>query len=147
MSTRRNYAELVRHFLAGRMTNFEYELACDKLTRKMDEASDKVYRELYNCYCDVREHRMGRARGMTRDGRRMAACWIMFLKSNRPYEYRHMIFPNGLIALLTLGLFRKYEYPENTNGDMEHWPYYRNTDFEHDLKHPILLAGAKTESR
>ena len=38
MRTRRNYTELVRHFLAGRMTNFEYELACDKLTRNMDEA-------------------------------------------------------------------------------------------------------------
>jgi len=147
MNTRRRYAELVRHFLSGRMTNFEYELECDRLMRPMDEASDKVYCELWKCYCDVREHRMGKTRGMTREGRRLTARWIMFLKTNRPYEYRHMIYPNGLIAFVTLGLVRKYEYPNNTTGDQEYWPYYRKSDFDYDLAHPILLSGAQSEVR
>ena len=64
MNTRRRYAELVRHFLSGRMTNLEYERGCDGLLRDMDEASGQVYDELWKYYCDVREHRMGMAHGM-----------------------------------------------------------------------------------
>ena len=69
MNARQSYTELVRHFLSGRMTNLKYELACDTLMRDFDLASDKIYCELWNCYCDVREHRMGRKHGMTREGR------------------------------------------------------------------------------
>ncbi len=141
VNTRRRYAELVRHFLSGRMTNLEYERSCDGLLRDMDEASGQIYDELWKYYCDKREHRMGMAHGMTRDGRRMAARWIMFLISGRPYEYRHMISPNGLIAFITFGLVRRYEYPDNDAGDREYWPYYRKVDFEDDLCHSVLLSG------
>ena len=144
MNTRRQYAELVRHFLSGRMINLKYELACDAILRDADAAIDHVYNELWKEYCDMREHRMGRRHGMTREGRRLAARWIMFLKSNRPYEYRYVKYSKGLIALLTLGLVRHYEYSENTKGDRDYWPYYRKTDFEYDLRHPTLLAGAAT---
>jgi hypothetical protein len=147
MNARQRYTELVRHFLSGRITNFKYEIACDALVRDLDEASDKVYCELWYYYSDVREHRMGRERGMTREGRRTAARWIMFLKSNRPFEYRHMIYPYGLISFLTLGFVRKYEYPENTEGDRDYWPYYRKSDFDYDLAHPVYLSGARTQIR
>jgi hypothetical protein len=81
----------------------------------------------------------------------MRSCEILMrrrIKSiancGRPFEYRHMIYPNGLIAFLTLGFTRKYEYPENTEGDQDYWPYYRKSDFEYDLARPMYLFGAGT---
>ncbi len=141
MGARKLYAELVRHFLAGRMTNHEYEDTCDSILNQGDEAVGQVYDKLWNEYCDFREHRMGRKHGMPREGRRVAARWIMFLRSGRPYEYRHIKYPNGLIALLTLGIVRRYENPSNDGSDRDCWPYYHQSDFEYDLLHPWLLAG------
>jgi len=141
MTARVKYAELVRQFLSGRMTNHEYEIACDVFLKCDDEAVGQVYDKLYNGYCDFREHRMGRRYGMTHEGRRIAARWIMFLRSGRPYEYRHMKYPNGLIAFLTLGFVRRYENEDNDSVERECWPYYRRSDFEIDLRHPELLAG------
>ena len=143
MTARTQYAELVRHFLSGRMTNHEYETACDTFLKSNDDAIGLVYDKLWCEYCDLREHRMGRRHGMTREGRRIAARWIMFLRSGRPYEYRHMKYPNCLIALLTLGLVRGYENPANDSDERDWWPYYRRSDFEADLQHPTLLSGCR----
>lgn len=141
MTPRMQYAQLVRHFLSGRMTNHEYEKACDAFLTCDDEAVGQVYDKLWNEYCDLREHRMGRRYGMTREGRRTAARWILFLRSGRPYEYRYMKCPNGLVSLLTLGLVRRYENANNDSAERDYWPYYRRSDFETDLRHPGLLAG------
>lgn len=75
MNARQRYTELVRQFLSGRMTNLKYELACDLLMRDLDEASDKVYCELWYSYCDVREHRMGKK--TRHDSRRPENCRTM----------------------------------------------------------------------
>jgi hypothetical protein len=54
-----------------------------------------------------------------------------------------MKYPNGLRALLTLGLVRRYENPENDAGEHDCWPYYRRSDLDADLRHPTLLSGRR----
>ena len=138
-NARLQYAELVRHFLAGRMTNHQYENRCDVLIDDGDDAVNQIYCELWKSYCDFREHRMGLRHGMTRDGRRLAARWIMFLRSGRPYEYPIYGCLPTLIAIITLGLVRK---PNPLSlGDSDVWPYFRHSDFQRDLAHPTLLNG------
>ncbi len=139
MNARRQYAELVRQFLAGRMTNHQYEDRCDDLLDDGDDAVSQVYCELWKSYCDFREHYLGRKHGMTREGRRMAARWIMFLRSGRPYEYPIYGCLPSLVKLLTLGIVRK---PDPLSfGDSDVWPYFRHADFDSDLTRPTYLNG------
>lgn len=139
MNTRQSYAELVRHFYSGRLTNHEYERACDSILRDADQAMNQIYCQLWTTYCDFREHRMGLKHGMTREGRRLLARWIMFLKSERPYEYPIHGCLATIIKWITLGLVRKAD--PMTAGDAEYWPYFRRTDFEADLAKPRYLSG------
>ncbi len=118
----KKYAQLVRHFYSGRLTNHEYELACDSILQDADQAINQIYCQLWTTYCDFREHRMGLKHGMTRDGRRLLARWIMFLKSERPYEYPiHGCF-SPIVKWITLGLIRQPD--PLTFGDAEYWPYF-----------------------
>ena len=145
MNTRRRYAELMRHFLAGRMTNHQYEYRCDDLLENADDAANQVYCRLWNNYCDFREHRMGMRHGMTREGRRTVARWFMFLRSGRRYEYPIYGCMPSFVAIVTLGLVRK---PDPMSfGDSDVWPYYRRSDFEYDLARPTLLNGRSFGTR
>ncbi|WP_417737254.1 hypothetical protein [Rosistilla oblonga] len=139
MNVRLEFAQLVRQFLSGRMTNHAYEDRYEALPEDGDEAVNQVYCRLWNEYCDFREHRMGRKHGMTRDGRRVAARWIMFLRSGRPYEYPVYGCLPTLVAIATLGLVRKPD--PMTFGDSDVWPYFRRDDFSLDLARPNLLSG------
>ena len=139
MDTRKQYAELVRQFLSGRMTNHQYEDRCDAIVYDADTAVDQVYCELWAGYCDFREHYVGIKHGMPRDSRRTAARWIMFLRSNRPYEYPTYGCLPILISICTLGMIRKPD-PKGA-GDSDYWPYFRESDFRQDLARPKLLAG------
>lgn len=134
------YAELIRQFLSGRMTNHQYEDRCDAILDNADMAVDQIYCELWAGYCDFREHYLGMKHGMTREARRTTARWIMFLHSNRPYEYPTYGCLPMLISICTLGMIRKPD-PKSA-GDSQYWPYFRESDFRHDLARPKLLAGA-----
>ena len=144
MNTRQEYAELVRQFLSGRMTNHQYEDRCDALLEDNDIAVAQVYCKLWNGYCDFREHYLGRKHGMTRESRRTCARWIMFLHSGRPYEYPSNGCLLTLISVFTLGMVRKPD--PMTAGDSQYWPYFRKSDFEHDLSRPKFLAGSTVSS-
>ena len=144
MTSRIAYAELVRHFLSGRITNHEYEKRCDALLDSGDEAISQIYCRLWNSYCDFREHRMGMKHGMTRDGRRIAARWIMFLRSGRRYEYPIPGCLASILSVLILGLARCVRADSEKTGDDDVWPYFRRTDYETDLARPTYLAGAAT---
>ena len=87
---------------------------------------------------------MGRAEGMTLDARRMLARWIMFLKSEREYEYPIYGCLPTLVAVLTGGLIRKPD--PMTVGASDYWPYFRKSDFDHDLDRPCYLSGASIDS-
>lgn len=144
MDERRQYAELIRQFLSGRMTNHQYEDRCDAILDNADTAVGQVYYELWTSYCDLREHYVGLKHGMSRDARHTAARWIMFLHSNRPYEYPTSGCLPILISILTLGIVRKPD-PKSA-GDSHCWPYFRESDFEHDLSRPKLLAGTPVDA-
>lgn len=83
---RRAYAELLRQFMSGRMTNFEYENRFNKLESRFgpDDTVWAVYLRVWECYCDLRKHRM------TDPGRRLPpemrleiARWIVFLHTDQ----------------------------------------------------------------
>lgn len=125
---RRRYAELLRQFMSGRMTNYEYDDRADDFIfhSRADDALDRVYEVAWLTYCDIRKHRMTDPdRRLPKAARRCVARWIVFLRSgapicpdatqlilakpSRPVEYhasnRTLIFAGLSACVLLTGLF------------------------------------------
>lgn len=80
---RRRYAELLRHFAAGRLTNDEYEDRYGEITREgEDEAMRDVFVAMWHCYDDLRTHRLDGGHTLSKQERRRVAHWILFLRSD-----------------------------------------------------------------
>lgn len=96
---RRRYAELLRQFMSGRMTNDEYDdRACAIVwsqTPTSDPSTRRLYRIVWSMYCDIRTHRM------TDPGwrppaevRRGIAKLVVFLRSGSPIgQPRNIVVP------------------------------------------------------
>lgn len=84
---RRAFAELLRHFFAGRMTNDEYERRCDAIVRRPEAPpeTEDIYGAAWHLYDDVWRHRMTGRRRPTPALRRRIARWIVFLYSDADY--------------------------------------------------------------
>ncbi|MGE0176820.1 MAG: hypothetical protein AB7R63_07175 [Phycisphaerales bacterium] len=76
-AARRAYAELLRQFASGRMTNHAYEDRRDDIFAQfgLDSAIDAIDGALWHTYCDLREHRW---RGGVMP-RALIARWVVFL--------------------------------------------------------------------
>ncbi len=78
------FAELLRQFHAGRMTNFEYERRFDAIVSKhgTDEAIDSVYLFNWCTYCDIHRHRMtDRGRRLTEECRGFIVQSVLLLRT------------------------------------------------------------------
>ncbi len=84
MKLRLQYAELLRHFMSGRMTNDEYEDAYEKLGHDDENEFWCIFVAAWHLYDDLHEHRMTRKDGhkLSPEMRRRVARWILFLRSN-----------------------------------------------------------------
>lgn len=84
LQARRAYAELLRQFHAGRMTNFEYERRFDAIVSKhgTDDAIDSIYLFNWGTYCDIRRHRMtDRGRRVTAECRKLIVQAVLLLRT------------------------------------------------------------------
>ena len=139
-------AEKLRHFAAGRISNDALEDSWP--TSRCDLAVSQLFRGgAWYLYSDTRRYRLvGRDR-LSRETRREVARWIVFLKTDLPYEWPtprawSQIFML-LTNLLTLGLagmiFRRWFA---RHGEIAVWPFLRRSDFEEALSSPRYLRGA-----
>ncbi len=87
LSTRREYAALLRRFMAGRLTTDEYEDAYFELEeRGRDDACWGVFAAAWHCYDDIIPHRMTGDHKPTPELRKLVARWILFLRSGAEYR-------------------------------------------------------------
>ena len=143
--SRDHYAELLRHFVAGQMTNFEYEDRFDGIAETLDvedPAVHEIFQAMWVTYCDMRKHKMTGRDALVGDNRHTAARFILFLHSDLPYEWPTSSLKGCLLNLLTVGLYGKLKRPDSTRekGDMAVWPFYRTTDFEQAKQNPQLMS-------
>lgn len=83
---RRTYAELVRQFISGRMTNDEYEERFEQLKlENLDPAVDKIFYQVWGLYDDYSTHRMTGDHHLDKAGRRRIAQAILFLQTEEHY--------------------------------------------------------------
>src|SRR5262245_22744573 len=87
LATRLAYAQVLRRFLAGRLTTDQYEDATfDLLDGGRDSAVDHIFAACWHLYDDIIPHRMTGERRVEGELRRRAARWILFLRSGAGYE-------------------------------------------------------------
>jgi hypothetical protein len=144
---RRQVSELLRHLVCGQITNDEFE---DRLP---DGSSDRAVREIsseaWYLYSDLLEHRLVGKQRLGHEVRTNVARTILFLQSDREYEWPEWLLGSRLLSvlvrLLTLGLLGRgprVRYEEA--GDIRVWPFLRRADYEAALEAPPYLSGPTT---
>ena len=153
---RDRYAELLRHFAAGILTNDEYEtafFALDERRGVRDRAIDAVFGAMWLTYDDFRTHRLRGKWALDRPARRNVARAVAFLYSDEPYRWPRPSVAGCLLNLLTLGAYGRWRTPPAycpsafgpvpLGGDARHWPFWSRADLRRAAGRPHLLAGGR----
>ncbi len=142
--SRDHYAELLRHFASGRLTNTEYDEASEAYVAARDLALSEIWWQMWYTYDDLHEHRLTGKHELPREGRTDVARMVVFLHSDLPYEWP---VPSRLLGCLlnaiTLGVWGRVFRPSTGGGDEAVWPFFRADDFARAVARPRLLGGAR----
>ena len=143
---RNRLAEGIRHLVAGVITNVEFEDRA--LSRSSDPAIAAVFLGgPWFLYHDIVRYKLRGADRLSPAVRREAARWIIFLKSDLPYEWpvqRRGIL--GAVAWVALCIFtlgysaRVAQRRFAQHGDISVWPFIRRSDFDAAVSKPTYLA-------
>jgi len=145
-NARNRLAEGIRHLAAGTITNVEFE------ERALSSSTDPAVHAVFVggpwfLYHDLMRYRLKGAHRLSPAVRREAARWVLFLKSDLPYEWP--VERRGIVGslvwvvlnLFTVGFFarssqRRFAQP----GDIAVWPFVRPSDYEVTLTRLPYLA-------
>ena len=139
---RRQVAELLRHYLAGLITNDEFE---DRLPRRSsDPAVSKVALASWFLYDDNRKpYKLVGRDAPSRELRSVVGRWIVFLGTD--FEYEHPV-PHPIVSLAfdlaslcTFGVLG-WAWRRRHRAEFQYWPFIRQSDYERALDRPTLLA-------
>ncbi len=144
-AARDRFAELLRHLVSGQITNDQFE---DPLPLKSEDAAVNAvfWNGAWLLYDDLKEYKLVGKYRLPKDTRRETARWILFLKSDLPYEWSRSLwlfrFPGYVVNLATLGVAGFIAARRlKRSGDVEVWPFRRRSDYEVALRHPTYLVG------
>lgn len=138
---RDRYAQLLRQFAAGRLSNRVYEQKFDEISGSFDPAIWGVYQEMWYSYCDFRKHKLRGRDALGRDSHRCVARMVMFLYSDREFEWRQPGLWHVLINLMTFGVWKKLRPDPRPTGEAAVWPFFREPDYVDERTSPRLLTG------
>jgi hypothetical protein len=140
---RREAAEIVRHFLSGRLSNFEFE---DKMPSTDDQAVRAIEDSLWYVYDDFTEHKLAGEWALPKETRARMARWIVFLHSDEEYLWPRISCPglrpleHGVFSRLFNGPRREELFMQVGNYDL--WPFINEESFDRANRNPVLLAGS-----
>ena len=140
---RDKYAQLLRDFISGKITNFEYEDKFDEQILISDTAIDQIYCEMWHTYCDIRKHKLTDSQWYQddREFNKTVIRFVLFLHSDLEYEWPRKSIGKLLLNLLSFGICNKLDTTKEMkeDGDINVWPFFREKDYEHALSNPRLL--------
>jgi hypothetical protein len=144
---RNKLAEAMRALANGLITNDEFE---DKrLPRcKDDPAISEIFSKgAWLLYSDLEEYRLTGIHQLNENTKSVVARWVLFLKTDLPYEWPVSNIQQGLLRfvanILTLGAANKtYVRKYHASGDINVWPFLRRIDYELAIQNPVYLNNA-----
>ena len=143
---RNRLAESIRHLAAGVLTNLEFEDRAD--FHSADNAIQAVFwGGPWLLYDDFRTYRLRGRHRLDPRVRKAAARWVLFLKTDLPYEWPVvrmglLVMLRVFVNLVTLGLVaRRAQRSFERCGDISVWPFLRRRDYETALANPPYLNG------
>ncbi|MES2695854.1 MAG: hypothetical protein V4773_20435 [Verrucomicrobiota bacterium] len=145
---------ILRAFLAGKLTNREFENRYDKNLESgpVREWEDRTLWALksvvWSWYDDLSIHRLDGKRKPTPEQKQFIARSILFLRSSRTYEWkRYTFFPFGtFVEWITLSWrIRRLAARPRERIDWEIWPFRRADDWE-SAKRGLLPADPEGEN-
>jgi len=143
---RENLAHHLRLLATGQITNDKFEDSLD--LRSEDTAIWRIYKDgAWSLYSDLKEYKLVGRYKLTKEIKRNVARVILFLKSDREFEWRepawYMKALISVLGILTFGLVSGwfYRYSWAKQGDVNVWPYLRTADLDEDLKKQPYLNG------
>ena len=137
----------MRALVAGLITNDEFE---DKRLphSKEDPAISEVFSKgVWLLYSDLEKYRLSGVHRLDEKTKYVVARWILFLKTDLPYEWPVSNIKQSLLRLLTniltFGAANKFYIRQyQAHGDIEVWPFIRRADYEMVLQNPVYLKNA-----
>ena len=147
-AARTHLAEQLRHLVAGRITNDEFE---DAREWSEDPAVGEVQHAAWFLYDDLREYRLAGRHRLGPAARREVARWILFLKSDGRYLWPPLTAWSCLFwataNVLTLGIAsRVYLRRMRALGDHDAWPFFSSADLEAARRTTPYLCGPSNEA-
>jgi hypothetical protein len=147
---RDKFAELLRHFVAGQITNDEFENQAP-LSSKDLAIGEIWWIAVWPLYDDFEEHTLTEKYRVLDDERREIAKCVLFLKTDQEYQWpRHSTLKQllgDLRYLVSFGrvpVYSSKELLDAAAGNLEAWPFIRLKDLETARRRPPYLAGKGT---
>ena len=142
---RNKLAESMRHYLSGRISNFEFMERTEELWVSKDKAVRKIMQSFWMGYDDLKEHKNEGKHKISSDGELYVKTMILFLKSDNEYNWEDLKYDNipflrAIIYLVTFG-----KYPEvwdkeiMKKGDYDVWPFLTKSEFDNEISNPKYL--------
>src|SRR5687767_3209542 len=170
---RKKLAYHLRHLSIGLTTNDEFEEAVMEdvsagslpeyyYSSKQAKTDDPIIQPMlelcWGLYDDTRQHRLTKSDELNEETLKIIARCILFLHSNREYEWPYFHINNPLLkfdlkdlilTILTLGHHYRNKREEQLIsfiewqklGDYEVWPFIKKTDYQEQLKYQPFLNG------
>ena len=144
---RDKFAELLRHFVAGQITNDAFE---DQIPLSpKDLAIDEIWwLAAWPLYDDFKEHTLTEEYRASDDERREITKCILFLKTDQEYQWprrntlkRLLGDLRYLVSFGRVSVYSSRELLDAAAGDLEVWPFIRLKDLETARRQPPYLAG------
>lgn len=146
-NARNKLAEAMRALASGLITNDEFE--DNRLPRSNEDiAIFEVYSKGAWClYSDMQEYRLVGNHRLDKETKYAVARWVLFLKTDCPYEWpvptRNQALLRLLANLLTLGIANRFFNRQyRAYGEVDVWPFLRRVDYEAALQSPAYLNTA-----
>lgn len=172
---RRKLASHLRHLSVGLISNDDFEEAIMvdvsegwtpenyyRSEKAKSDNDDPIIKPMlmlcWGLYNDTRNHKLVKSDELTKDAMKIIARCILFLHSDREYEWPYFDTNNPLLkfslkdlilTILTLGhhyrnkkeehLISYYEWQKL--GDYDVWPFFRKADYQDQLKIQPFLSG------
>ena len=136
-------AEVLRRFISGQITNFDFEA---KMPLSEDEVILAVEDSMWCFYDDFRKHKMKGEWKLPKETVEIMSRWIIFLHTNNEYKWPNFSFAgirpleHGWLSKLSGKPIKEQAFMQT--GAYSVWPFFDMESYNNALQNPRLLSGS-----